>query len=68
MKRGKELLRSPEMFGVGVRDLEGLDLFYQGVEWHSPIGWRRVWRDAVRDERGRFEGWERARVYMRLRR
>src|ERR1700722_15476640 len=36
MKRRKELLRSPEMFVVGVRDLEGLDLFYQGVEWHSP--------------------------------
>jgi hypothetical protein len=45
MKRGKELLRSPEMFGVGVRDLEGLDLFYHGVEWHAPIGWQRVWRD-----------------------
>jgi hypothetical protein len=42
MKRGKELLRSPEMFGAGVRDLEGLDLFYHGVEWHSSIGWRTV--------------------------
>jgi hypothetical protein len=68
MKRGKELLRSPEMFGLGVRDLEGLDLFYQGVEWHAPIEWRRVWRDRRARRERRFEGWERARVYMRLKR
>jgi hypothetical protein len=68
MKREKELLRSLEMFGVGVRDLEGLDLFYRGVEWHSPMGWRRVWRDRRARREREVEGWERARAYMRLRR
>jgi hypothetical protein len=68
MKRGKELLRSPGCVRVGVRDLEGLDLFYQGVEWHSPSGWRRVWRDRRVQGRWRSNGWNRARAYMRLKR
>ena len=68
MKTGKELLRSPEMFGVGVRDLEGLDLFYQGWSGIRRLGGGGFGATAVRDERGRFAGWERARVYMRLRR